>query len=264
MSKKALSILAMTAVMILCFTMAVNAAKPGYGFTIATGADITSWEGTISPANEWDDSYKDWLYNGWTPTTSFFRCKWGTSPAICENWLIEFLGDTTNDAGDYWEICVDTMQDGGAAPNTDDFKVNWSSAQGVKVWKGTGSGWTAFTAAVVGSGGDVYAGTSISASPASSTPHRIVEIYLNKGAFGGGNLAMQFNNNERIAIYDAASGQTLMWPPYSSGDQPDTYGAGTTDLSGTAIPEGLTISVMLAASCVTFAASARYFRKLRL
>jgi hypothetical protein len=256
MKKMILAILALIAVFSMCFAGTVGAAKAGYGFDIAQEADITAWDGAVSPATEWDDSFKDWLYNGWTQTTSFFRDKWGSAPAICENWLMEFLGDTTNDAGDWWEICVDTAASGGATPQAVDFKVNWTAAAGVKVWQGTGSGWTAFTAAVVGNGGDVFAGTSIAASPASATPHRIVEIYLSKQ----GALAMAFSNNARLAIYDANTGQTLMWPPYSSADAADTYGTGLTGFGG-AIPEGLTVGIMVALSSVAVIISTRYFRK---
>jgi hypothetical protein len=260
MKKAVLAILGVVVLCILSLAMilgTVSAAKAGYGFTISTGADITAWEGAVSPATEWDDSYKDRLYDGWTMTASFFRCKWGMTPAICENWLIEFLGDTTNDAGDWWEISVDTLVDGAATPQADDFKVNWTAAAGVKVYVGTGTTWAA-SAAVVGT--DVVGGTSIAASPASATPHRIVEIYLDKGT-AGGVLAMGLNNNARLAIYDAGTGTTVMWPPYSSANDPSTYGAGTTDLSMTAIPEGLTIGVMVLLSSVAVVVSTRYFRK---
>jgi hypothetical protein len=260
MKKKILAILAVTIMCIACFVGIVSAAKEGYGFSMFNGADITSYDGQVSPATEWDDSFKDILYNGWATTTSFYRCKWGYTPGICENWMMEFLGDTTNDAGDWWEICVDTTATGGAAPQDAEFKVNGSAAQGVKIWQGTGSTWTAYTAATVGSEGDVFAATSIAASPASATPHRIVEIYLNKGV-SGGVLAMGLNNNERLAIYDAATGITVMWPPYSDANVPDTYGAGTTDISGGTIPEGLTIGLMLALSSVAVIVSTRYFKK---
>ena len=261
MKKVILAVLAVIAVCSLCLAGTVSAAKEGYGFSLFNGGDITSWDGKVDPATEWDDSFKDWLYDGWTQTTSFYRCKWGYSPAICENWLMEFLGDTTDDAGDWWEMSVDTSLAGGAAPQPENFKVNWTTADGVKVWKGTGSGWTAFTEAVVGNGGDVFAGTSISASPASATAHRIVEIYLDKGVSAGGPLAMALDNNARLAIHDAATGKTVMWPPYSDANQPDTYGAGITDISGGTIPEGLTIGVMVLLSTGAVIVSTRYFHK---
>jgi len=48
----------------------VSAAKEGYAFRIRQGAP--TFDGAVA-AGEWDtDSYKDWLYNGWTMSTSFF------------------------------------------------------------------------------------------------------------------------------------------------------------------------------------------------
>jgi hypothetical protein len=259
-----LVILGIIAVCCVFLAGIVSAAKAGYSFAMDTGTDATT-DGKISPTTEWDDSYKDFLYNGWTMTTSLFRCKWGSSPAINEHWLMEILTDTTANAGDWWEICCDTTQAGGSAPQTADWKINWSAAQGIKAWKGTGSGWTAFTAAVVGtssdSPGDVFAATTISASPASSTPHRIIEIYLDKGAFNGGALAMGLSNCERLGAYDANTGTTYMWPPYSSADVPDTYGTEVTDISGGTMPEGLTVGVMMALSSIAVIVSIRYFRK---
>jgi hypothetical protein len=264
MKRAVLVILGIIAVCSVCFAGIVSAAKAGYGFPIDTGADVTI-DGKISPTTEWDDSYKDSLYNGWTMTTSFFRDKWGSAPAICEHWLMEVLTDTTDNPGDWFEICVDTTTAGGTAPAATDFKVNWSAAQGVKVWQGTGSGWAAWATPVVGSSssspGDVFAVTTISASPASATPHRIIEIYLDKGAFNGGPLAMGLNNNERLGAYDGNTGITYMWPPFSSADVPDTYGAGATDISGGTIPEGLTVGIMVALSSVAVIVSIRYFRK---
>jgi hypothetical protein len=71
---------------------------------------------------------------------------------------------------------------------------------------------------------------------------------------------MAFNNNERLAVYDANTGKTLMWPPYSSANDPNTYGTGLTSFGG-AIPEGLTIGVMMLVSSVAVVVSSRYFRK---
>jgi hypothetical protein len=69
---------------------------------------------------------------------------------------------------------------------------------------------------------------------------------------------MGYLNNARLEVYDASTGKTLMWPPYSSADVPNEYGAGAT---GSVVPEGLTIGLMLAVSSVAVAVSIRYFRK---
>jgi hypothetical protein len=255
MKKAILAAFSIIAICSLCLAGTVIAAKAGYGFSIAEGASVTI-DGAVSPATEWDDSYKDFLYSGWTMTTSFFRAKWDMTPN--ENWLIEILTDTTNDAGDFFQLSYDTLQDGAAAPQADDFLINYTghTAAGLKVYIGTGTGW-ATSSAVVGT--DVVVSTSIAASPASATPHWIIEIQISKL----GTFAMQYNGNPRVAAYDASNpaAGVLMWPPMSSADVPDTYGTGTTDMSGTPIPEGLTIGVMVALSSVAVIVSTSYFRK---
>jgi hypothetical protein len=251
MKRAILAILIVIAACSLCFAGTVNAAKAGYGFSISTGSTPT-FDGAVSPAGEWDDSYKDWLYNGWTKSTSFFRCKWLGAPT--EGWLIEILTDTTNNAGDNFQFSVDVGQEGGAAPGTNDFLINVTGHGTVAVFTGTGTGWGASSAVVTT---DYIVSTSIAASPASATPHWIIEIYLNKaGAF-----AMGMNNNMRMAAYDASTGQTVMWPPYSNANQPDTYGTGTTDFTMVPIPEGLTIGIMLSLSTIAVIVSSRHFRK---
>jgi hypothetical protein len=265
MKKAILAILGITVLCILGSTMifgTVSAAKAGYGFTIGPGTTDATFNGAVA-AGEWEDAYKDWLYNGWATTTSFFRCKWGQVPAINEGWLIEVPTDTTNDAGDYVKIFVDNapagdfaaVPAGGTAPTAACFVVTVTGAGAVTIQKGTGTAWGPFAEPV--SGTDYSGFTSVSASPASATVHRVFEIYLAKT----GLLAMGFNNNVRIEAYDASTGQTVMWPPYSSADVPNDYGLGTTAFTGDTVPEGLTIGVMVLLSSVAVIVSTRYFRK---
>jgi hypothetical protein len=252
MKRAILATLSVIAVCSLCLTGIVGAAKEGYGFSISTGSTPT-FDGAVG-ADEWyADSYKDWLYNGWTKSTSFFMDKWLASPT--EGWLIEVLTDTTNDAGDYFQLSYDVGQEGGAAPQVGDFLINVTGHPGtVAVFAGTGTGWGASSAVVTT---DYVVATSIAASTALATPHWIIEIYLNKqGAF-----AMGMSNNMRMAAYDASTGQTVMWPPYSNANQPDTYGTGTTDFTMTPYPEGLTIGVMVALSTIAVIVGTRYFKK---
>jgi hypothetical protein len=263
MKKMILAILAVIAVFSICFAGIVSAAKEGYGFTIGGAESVDpTFNGAVA-AGEWDtDSYQDWLYNGWTKSTSFFRDKWGTAPAICECWCIEVLTDTTNDAGDYIKFSVDcgsgfsTPPVGGAAPSATAWQLTVTGHPGtVTMQQGTGTAWGAWAAPV--SGTDYNVATSIAASPSSATAHWIIEIYLDKGT-AGGVLAMGYNNNARLEAYDASTGQTLMWPPLSSANVPDTYGAGTT---GAVVPEGLTIGVMVALSTIAVIVGTRYFKK---
>lgn len=249
MKRAILIVLGAIALCSLCLAGIVSAAKEGYGFRIANGELITT-DGAVNPATEWDDSYKDWLYDGWTMTTNFFRTKWQGAPV--EAWLIEILTDTTNDAGDNYQMAIDTAVDGGAAPQADDSLINWTGGT-MTLFAGTGTAWGTSSGTP---GTDAIISSTFAASPASATPHRIIELWIDKaGAF-----AMAFSNNMRMSYYDAGTGQTFMWPPLSSADQPDTYGTGTTEF-GDPIPEGLTVGVILTLSTGIAIVSIRYFRK---
>jgi hypothetical protein len=240
----------------LCLAGTVNAAKPGYSFIVYQESAPTV-NGQVA-AGEWTDAYIDFFYSGWTMTTNLWAVKWsGTYPNIHEYWCIEIFTDTTNDAGDFFQISMDTAKDNAATPQTDDFLINYTAA-GIMAYKGTGTDWALFTGYVVGT--DITIATSFSASPKGATPHRIIEIDFYKVA---GTFGLQINNNARVAYYDASnpSQGVIMWPPYSSADVPNTYGDGTSDIAGGTIPEGLTIGVMVLLSSFAVIVSTRYFRK---
>jgi hypothetical protein len=266
MKRKIWAILAVITVCSICLTGIVSAAKEGYGFTIGGTCTVDPDINGVVAAGEWDtDSYKDFLYDGWTMSTSFFMDKWSSTlnSVISELWAVEFLSDTTNDPGDYFKMSVDRTMTGGfsdtplggTAPTETCFQITITGSGTVTMQIGTGTAWAAYADPV--SGTDYIVGTSVSASPSSATAHRCYELYLDKGVYGGV-LAMGYLNNARLEVYDASTGKTLMWPPYSSADVPDTYGAGTT---GSVVPEGLTIGIMLAVASVAVVVSARYFRK---
>ena len=251
-------LLVAVAIVVLCSVFlagTVSAAKEGFGFQMG-GAGTDAVIDGAEAAGEWDtDSFKDFLWDGWTQTASYFRTKWSSDVVICENWLISFAGDTTNDAGDYVKLSVDNSvdfgapPDGGAAPTAQCFQLKVMGNGTMTIQKGTGSAWGAFAEAV--SGTDYNAATAV-------TGARVYEIFLDKGVSAGGALAMGYHNNAHIEVYDESTGKTLMFPPDSSADVPDTYAEGTT---GDVVPEGLTIVVMLSLSTIAALISVRYFRK---
>lgn len=243
MRKLLLEILGIIALCSLCFTGIVSATKAGYTLWNCAG-NPTTVDGLVG-TGEWDDSYKDFLYSGWTMTNSSYRIKYIVeSGNYYDSWLIEVLSDTTNDTGDYLQICYDGALDGGKAPLSDDYLVNYTNST-VTVFKGTGTGWSTTTDR------DVRINSTISASPSSATPHWIIEVEIFSSDW--------MNTGDRVAAYDASTGQTLMWPPYSSADVPDDYGLSSVKLGS--IPEGLTIGVMVLLSSVAVIASIRYFPK---
>jgi hypothetical protein len=259
MKRALLVTLCAIAVCSLCFAGTVNAAKAGYSFIIFSGTTPTV-DGKWTSTSEWTDAYQDRLYSGWTMTNNVWACKWSAASdfsSIWEHYLIEVVTDTTNDPGDFFQLCYDTLQDGGTAPQTDDILINYTGHSTLAVYEGTGTGWALFTGYTLGT--DLTIANSTSDSPISASPHWIFEITVNKlGVF-----ALQLNNNVRLAAYDASnpSAGILSWPPMSSADVPDDYGAGASDIGGGTIPEGLTVGVMVLLSSVAVIASIRYFRK---
>ena len=167
---------------------------------------------------------------------------------------------TTDNAGDVFTFCFDGQTDGGTAPKTDDVKIEITGHAGgtIRAYRGTGTTWALDAAIVFGT--NVIIGTSIAASPASATPHWIIEMKFDKtGAIAGTGIA----SCVRLQTYDASAGGagTLMWPPMSTADAPDSYGYLNADISGGSVPEGLTMGIMVLMSTVAVIVGARYFSK---
>ena len=234
-----------------------NAAKAGFSLVTYMGSTPTI-NGQVA-AGEWTDCYIDFFYSGTAMTTNLFGVKWDMAAGIDENWVIELVTDTTSDAGDFFQISMDTTQNGGTAPQTDDFLLNYTGhdGTGLRVYRGTGTGWTLWTGYALGT--DLVIATSVSASPKSATPHWIIEIDFEKQAA----FALGLNNNVRLAAYDASTpGQgVISWPPQTSADNPNDYGVNNSDIAGGSIPEGLTIGLMALLSSFGLIAGSRYFRK---
>jgi hypothetical protein len=243
MKRGILIVLGIIVVCSVCLAGTVSATKAGFSQTDGTGSLVTV-DGTISPG-EWDDSWRGKLYDGWTLTNSTYRVKWAEAGANLwyDQWLFEIISDNTNDAGDFIQICYDSNLDGGAAPQADDYLINITGHSTSTAYRGTGTGWAPATLDVVVAG-------KISASSWSATPHWIIEIDVENPWESTG---------DRVAVYDASTGQTLMWPPYSSANVPDDYGY--SEISYEIIPEGLTLGAMVLVSTVVVIFGTRYYRK---
>ncbi len=244
MGKSALAILIIIALCSMCIASLVSATKPGYTQTDGTGALVTV-DGIIS-SGEWEDSYKGYLYNGSTLTNNPYRVKWAelNSNFWWDQWLFEILSDTTNDTGDFIQICYDSELNGGATPQTDDYMINYTEHGKVAVFKGTGSGWAPTTEM------DVVAASSMSSSNASATPHWIIEIDFENPWESTG---------DRMAAYDASTNTTLMWPPETSANVPNDYGY--SEISYETIPEGLSVGAVVLLSTAAAFVGMRFLRK---
>jgi hypothetical protein len=255
MKKTVLVTLSIIAICSLSFAATVSAYKTGYSLGNFQGTDITA-DGTMA-AGEWStDSFGDWLYDGWTKTASISihtKFEFGGVPSIADQWCIEVLSDTTNDPGDTFTFSFCGATDYAATPQSaDDVLVNYTRS-GTTIYRGTGTGWAVDPAIVLG--------TNVVVSSSMASGHWVIELKFDKsGAIAG----EAFDSGDRVAVYDASTGKTLMWPPYSDANQPSTYGLLDYTNAGGAggtVPEGLTIGVMVALSSVAVAVSARYFRK---
>ncbi len=240
----------------LFFAATASAYKAGYMLpNYQAGAEITA-DGTIG-AGEWADSFGDWLYDGWTKTATDpdFRHNWemGGTPSIADQWLLDVVTDTTNDAGDVFTFSFCGMQDDAATPQTDDVLINHTHTA-TTIYRGTGSGWTADPAIVLGT--NVLIGSSMASG------HWVIEMKFDKS---GGIADTSFDSHIRVAAYDASTGKTVMWPPMSEKDVPSSWGLNDySSFAGETIPEGLTLGVMLLLSSVAAVVSIRYFRKPKL
>jgi hypothetical protein len=251
MKKAILATLGIIAILSICLAGTVTAMKAGYVLENVSGTEITA-DGT-NAAGEWTDAFGDWLYDGWTKTTSTIFTKWvmGGTPSIADQYKIEVLSDTTNDAGDVFTFSFCGARDDAATPQSaDDVLINYTRSATL-IYRGTGTGWAVDPAIVLGT--NVVIGSSMASG------HWIIELKFDKS---GGIAGEAYDSNVRLAVYDASAGKTLMWPPMSSANVPNDWGEQDySDFTGVTAPEGLTIGVMVALSSVAVAVSARYFRK---
>jgi hypothetical protein len=258
--KKALVI----SMLLLCGLLAlpvalVNGYEAGYENTnyLATDDIILdgAWStGTWTYGGEWNDAGIPPLLS----ETFQWREKWTQPADIIQHFLVEALTDNTTDAGDYFELCIDLDADGGATPQANDFKIEYTGDGTLTLYEGDGSGWVEYTDYTVPT--DIQIEDSMSASPLESNDHWVIELNIDKTTkfdiSGSG-----YQPWIRLAVYDASNDTAGVqaWPLDSSADVPDEWGLeiGTMDT----IPEAFTIAVVALLSSVAVAISFYSLRK---
>ena len=221
-------------------------------------------DGTWTTLDEWTDAEEKPLVGEVSDLNVIFRLKYDTNYPewVNQYYLIEFFNDTTNDAGDYWQICYDSAAVfgeppiGGTTPNTNcdrfDFQGHDPSS-GTHYFKGTGTTWAEFTNFTMPT--DIEWANTISASPLDSNPHWIAEIKIEHIHF---NIQPEFWI--RIAAYDVnnADAGYQAWPD-SDAATPDDWGLmiAVDDV----IPEGLSIGVVVLLTSVAALIASRHVRK---
>jgi hypothetical protein len=193
-------------------------------------------------------------------TNAVFRDLWVSSGSVFENFIFETM-DTTNDPTDTYTICYDGNADGGSTPKTDDFKIvitGHGSTATIAWFKGTGTAWAA---AATPSAAISDFKESLATSPTSSTPHYMVEMKVDKQdttAFGATIIGMNFAM--RLAYTDASTSTTQAWPTApATADNPESWGY--VPYSMDAVPESLTLGLVLALSSVAVVAGVVLIKK---
>jgi hypothetical protein len=222
----------------------------------AQAAERMSYMAVVPPTIDgmWT-SEDEWTDTGVTMIGEDANCRstWEYTTSIYTEWLVEVLSDTTDDAGDYWEFCVDGYSEMDSAPQTGDFKFVITGHTDLVWYEGDGTGWTEVELA-----DEMIWAATLSESPTDSTPHWILEFQIDKAA---GSVLMDQYWNLRIAVYDASNSEAgeQAWPPESSADAPDTWGMENYTMD--AIPEGFSFGIMVLLSSAAVAVTTIGLRK---
>jgi hypothetical protein len=249
-------IIALSSLGLAMKTGTARAYKDGYDVTDYVAQITPTMDGTWTTPDEWTDAAEKQLDGSLNAT---FRLKYDSSYPdwVNQYYLIEFFDDTTNDAGDYWQICYASAAElmgtpiGGTTPQTDCDRFDFvgHNATGLTIYIGTGTAWVETTDYTTPT--DIEIVDTISASPLDSNPHWIAEIKIEHIHF-----TIQPEFWIRIAAYDeSSSGAGVQAWPAGSADVPDDWGL--MNASQDPIPEGLSIGVVVLLTSVAVLIASR-------
>jgi len=204
-------------------------------------------DGEWTSPDEWTDGDETWI-----GTDVVFR---STHDGDMTRWIVEFLTDTTDDSGDYLQFCFDIGQyeDSELTLGHNNAIQIVGHTELVKFNVGDGE-WVDWA----GSALEVEWANSLSTSSASSTPHWIYEIQIDKTT---ATIPWEGDWNFLLGVFDQSnSGDGLQtWPPNADTLIPAEYG--TENSLPEAIPEGLTFAVMALLTTVSMLVGYKYFIK---
>jgi len=236
--------------LLLVNTGTIKAAESGYTRTDYNPSVVPTIDGKWTSADEWTLNGEVTLIGADVNFSSVWIMVSSEPIVVTDTFLVEFFSDNTTDAGDYWQMCIDGDQSEGANPQTTDYRIDIVGHTTLKLYQGTGSGWTEVTPDPA----DISWNNTISASPTNSTPHWILEITIVKAELGAGPTW-----NFRLAVFDENStAGVLAWPP-TSRDVPDRWGV--QNYVGEVIPEGFSLGVVVLLSSVAVTVGFYFLRK---
>ena len=195
------------------FPNPANASNSSYSLIEYQCVSLATIDGSWTTSDEWIDGPRIAISDNASFTYNFDM----TSYAM--EWLIEFFSDNTTDSGDYWQICLDADNSGGAAPQIGDFKIEIQGHTTLRLYEGNGTNWTE----VSPDQGELTWVNSIGTSPWNSQPHWILEL-SDSSKRAGTIQTLVPPNGMRVATYDASSSELTAWAPNSNADVPDQWG----------------------------------------
>ena len=228
-----------------------EAHAPGYDFAEYSSIVKPTIDGQWTTPDEWADGQRIDINEN-----ACFLTKTTFSSGTWKEFLVEIFNDTTNDAGDVWEICIDQYYDGGTQQGIDDIRVEVFSDR-VNVYEGTASGTWSRNGGLDDATMIQFA-VSLSSSPLHAEAHMILEITMDWENWAIYDPTPPYGF--RIEEANAYSGTSMSWPPDAQRDVPDQWGT-MTSYTGTSIPEGFSILVIVLLSSAVAIVGFSYLRK---
>jgi hypothetical protein len=238
--------------LMLCGLLLVGvtkASEPGYEVSEAYETAPVTLDGNWA-TGEWEDSWIEWL--NYSANGERFCYKASSAIGYAPEFLID-SADTTDDAGDIWQICFDGGADGTTVPEASDNKIEITGHTTLNVYVGDGAGWVEMSNASV-----TWADSLTIHDVPLDFEHWCAEIIVDKASLNawGANAPPI---GLRVAMYDATNATWLAWPPASDPDVPDSWGQIT---GGNAtIPESLSFIGVVLLSSVAVAVAFYSIRK---
>ena len=221
----------------------VQAAEPGYLIQEANVTAPVTLDGNWEEL-EWEEGWLEWM----DPGVSYARFCYKADRL--NDYAVEILVDsidTTDDAGDIWQICIGVPL-GGDAPQVGHNKIEIVGHETLTVYEGDGVEWVQ-----IGSLAVTWADSLATDNPAPCDyEHWCVEMIIDKTSIGSAawNGAPPFDL--RVAMYDETEDTWKAWPPQSDPDVPEGWGQ-VGENYGASIPESLSFGVVALLSSVAVA-----------
>jgi hypothetical protein len=240
-------------VLMLCSLLLLgiaSAGNPAYSMTCYTNTVFVQINGQWQVTDEWIQGQPVNMSND----ARFTHAVRGTGLSM--DFMIEVFGDNTDDAGDLWQICIDSDNSGGAAPDTDDYMIEIQGHTTIKTYKGNGTGWVPITPDV----DELDWADSRTSTPWNTAPHWMFELREEDREQGQIKIG-DAPNGLRVAAYDASTNTTSSWAPDSDPDVPSTWGVIANYDPNSYIPEGFSIVFLVLLSSVAVVVSFYFMRK---